>query len=246
MPVYCSWESRQNIRALINLYPENDASLVDLANAFRAWELSETQAIPLTQSWQEHLGFPRLANDSFEKHLLGREPNLAIADYLNVADVDIKTQSFVARGAVFEFAEHQAFHSRRIGYVLGELIRDGATPSQITSLKFLVQPADADNGNAIPQAQQQQWLDNHNKEMVRAGWRLTKISVTLLPDANRLARNLDRSVVSPMLKITTGTNRKGHTIYQSRVAPNTMTVTWQPDFVLWNGQTRLPVDPGSP
>jgi pimeloyl-ACP methyl ester carboxylesterase len=237
VPVYCSWESRQNIKTLVNLYPENDEPLVDLANSLRAWELSETQAIPLTQSWQEHMGFPRLANDSFEKHLLGREPNLAIANYLNVADVDVRIQSFVKRGGVLQFAEHQAFHSRRIGYVLGELIRDGATPARVDYLKSLVQPEDSDNGNAISLEDQQAWLRDHQQDLIRAGWRLTKISVDLLPEANRVAKNLDSSLVSSFVKVTTSNGRRNRTVLETETLPNNLHAAWQTEFVLWNTQT---------
>jgi pimeloyl-ACP methyl ester carboxylesterase len=243
VPVYCTFESRQNIGTIVNLYPENDTAVVNMANQYKQKELTDADAIPLTQSWQEHLGFPRLADDSLEAQLHKTEQDIAIAEPLNVANASTPIQSLVIPGPGFTFAEHSAIHSRRMGYVIGELIRGGANQTRLGYLATMVQPKDSDQGEPVAEDYQQLWLKTHEQDFDQIGWRLNSITINLEPEAGKAAHNLDGSPVSPLIRVTTDDAATGpKTLYKSVPAIHAPSATWQTTFILQNLETaRLSV-----
>ncbi|MGA2582625.1 MAG: alpha/beta hydrolase [Tepidisphaeraceae bacterium] len=243
VPVYCTFESRQNIGTIVNLYPENDTAVVNIANQYKQKELTDADAIPLTQSWQEHLGFPRLADDSLEAQLHKTEQDIAIAEPLNAANANIPIQSLVIPGPGFTFAEHSAIHSRRMGYVIGELLREGATKARLEYLATMIQPKDSDQGEPVAEDYQQLWLKTHKQDFDQIGWRLDTATITLEPEASEAAHNLDGLPASPLIRVTTDDATAGvKTLYKSLPAIHAPSATWQTNFILQNLETaRLSV-----
>jgi pimeloyl-ACP methyl ester carboxylesterase len=235
VPVYCTWESRQNIKTIVNVYPQNDAPVVNAANNFKRMELTEADAIPLTQSWQEHVGFPRLLNDDLSRHFFRLENNLVMAEPLNVGNVNITIQSLVKPGPTF--AEHSAIHSRRMGYVVGELLRDGLTPDRISYVSTKIEAANADSGGPMPEANYQAFLQAQAQRFQHVGWRLNQITVDLLPQTINIAGNLNGTLPSPLIKAVSGGNNGRPQTWSTAPVLNTLHASWQTDFIAWNGQT---------
>jgi hypothetical protein len=268
VPVYCSWETRQNVKSIVSLYaghddvaallnqfdtieklttlaefalaeefpPEGLALKKELDDAYKAGEFKDDDAIALTRSWQEHLGFPRLMDDSILAHNIGPS-DMPKNFVLNVANANLRIQSLVVPG----LAQHSAIHSRRMGYIIGELLRDGLTPSRIQYVADTVQPKDADQGEPIASESQQDWLQTHVEDFNQIGWRLNSIAVKLEPETARPARG-GTMPPSPLLRITAGSGRGQQRLYEGAVKANSMDATWFTNFILRNDQTcRLDV-----
>jgi hypothetical protein len=83
---------------------------------------------------------------------------------------------------------HSALHSRRMGFVLGELIRDGASPERISYLKNVVQPKDTDDGEPVALAVHEDWQRRNNARFQHAGWQLAKATIEVDHPANSPSR----------------------------------------------------------
>ena len=176
LPAYCSYEARQNVKSIVNICPDGDNGVINLADAFPG--ITEKIVIPMTQSWQEHAGFPRLAEEGMVR-LLGEvdQGNLKIGEFLNAANANEQFQSFVRTG-ILGLDQHGAVHSRRMGYIVGQLLEDAQSKEHLDYLHSLVQPKDADHGEPIAKNEQVKWTEQHAADFEQIGWRLDKITVS--------------------------------------------------------------------
>jgi pimeloyl-ACP methyl ester carboxylesterase len=231
VPVYCSYLGRKNIGTIVNICPVGD-SVPDWANVETG--LDENQAIPLTQTWQECLDHPRLANDGFIAHLF-QDDNLWAEWFLNVADANIRIGTLVGDdiGTI-----HAAIHSRRVGFVLGQLLSEGGSPAEIAYIGRLVEPQDADAGEPIDVSYEQEWDQLRAADFETMGWRLDKIDVLLLPETKSIVDNWDGSDPYPFVQVTPNDNSDWS--LKTRCCQHTYFGTWeQPGLILSKGQTDI-------
>ena len=227
VPVYCTWRSRQNITKIINIGPKDDSVRDSLANLSPG--LDENAAIPMTQDWQEHLDFPRLIDDDFHSHFFSSD-HLVAAGFLDVADINLVIQSFSSN-------PHGAIHSRRMGYIIGEVIHDAQSAELHSYILSLVQPQDEDFGDPLDARAWQSRCQTRASLLQHVGWRLDKIAVHLLPEAKQIADNADGTAPAPFIQIM---SKDDSTQYWRTVdsAP-AFDATWSTRLILYDGQTDI-------
>jgi hypothetical protein len=235
LPIYCTWNSRQNIKEIANIFPSEDevAGAGGLADDLTG--LPPESALSLTRPWRDHVGFPRLIDDGFVTHEIGKL-KIVDADTLNVADANLMVKSFVPID-VLGLARHSAIHSLRMGHLVGEIARDGYTSTHRRYLETLVQPEDADQGEPVQIEDQQAWLRDRASDFEWAGWRLAKITVYLTPYAKLMAGNPENVAPSPRLEILAQDARPGGPRYATPCAEHTYHASWAPGAVLLSQQT---------
>jgi hypothetical protein len=120
-----------------------------------------------------------------------------------------------------------------MGYIVGSLLREGCSASAIDYVRTLVQPADADAGGPIDQAEQMVWVKRNESKFDVAGWRLDHASIQLDPAASQAARNLAGSTPEPYLRIRRAADRK--IVYESDTDGRRYSLAWDSNFILWKG-----------
>ena len=228
VPVYCSFDARKNTKVIINIFPDDDRGVIALANLRKG--ILERDAVPMTQSWQEHLGFPRLAEDEQFGRLLGAEEqdNFQMSEILTVADANIRFQSLVKPG----IDQHSSVHSRRVGSIVGRLLRDPKSTQSLDYIETLVQLSDADQGEPISLDAQSNWEQAHATDFEQVGWRLRGIKVSLAPEA----RVGTGSLLS--LRVVEEHNGIARTVYQSAMARSGTTAQWNTNNILFDGREQ--------
>jgi len=193
LPIYCSAEALANVGAVVALCPDTDAVPDRWADFFKG--LDENQGIALTTGWRERFGHPRLRTDGMWDRLVGTD-NLVARRAVRAPGVhNLAVPCFVKDQAGVR--PHYAIHSRRMGEVVGQLVRSGATDAQLDYLATLVLPADADNGEPIAQADHDRWREKNAQAFARRGWRLEKVDVALAPAARDKRRDLYVRLATP-------------------------------------------------
>lgn len=172
LPVYCTAAARKNIRRIITLCPSIDRVPDRWADVQKG--IAENDAIGLAHGWLESTGFPRLKEDGWLRDL-GFANNLDLSRSLNMADDNIAYLSKVPG----MLAPHYAVHSRRMGYMIGQMLAAGASDASVDYLREILQPADADWGEPIPQAAWDAWLRAHKADFACAGHLLRQIDLRL-------------------------------------------------------------------
>jgi hypothetical protein len=227
VPIYCTWDARQHARAIITLCPAGD-SVPALWSSFSKG-LSRDAAIPLTRCWQEHLKFPRLLDDTFLSHHFFDPGDIVMAGSLTVADVNVTYPSLVSGG----LRQHSTIHSRRMGCVIGQLLREGqASHVSVEYAKTLIQPPDADWGEPIHQADQDRWSRDHAADLMQVGWRLDRAEFELDPQATQRAGNWDGSAADAYARLDISGPAGRRDRHDSDCG-----VTWAPGVIVFNDQT---------
>jgi hypothetical protein len=226
VPIYCTWDARQHTKTIVTLCPAGD-SVPALWSSFSKG-LSRDATIPLTRSWQEHLNFPRLLDDTFLSHHFFDPGDIIMGGALTVADVNVTYPSMVDGG----LRQHSSVHSRRMGFVIGQLLRAGASPAAVEYVRTLIQPSDADWGEPVPQAQQDRWARDHAADFSQVGWRFDRAEIHLDPSATQRAGNWDGSAPQPYVRL----DLKGSDGRRLRHDSDCGS-TWAPGLIVWNDQT---------
>lgn len=225
VPVYCGWEARQNIRAIVSLSVQGD-NVIDWAGVFRG--LDDATATAMTRHWQEHLDYPRLAADGpFAGSVLVTVP------WLSAADANVTTLSFV------EGLEnrHAATHSRRMGTVVGRLLASRASTEQVQYVRTLVEPREEDPGEPAAQGEWDAWLARRAPLFKHVGWRLERLTVHLLPEASRVAGNAEGVSPTPYVRITSVDGGFEH--WRTPANQDAFNAAWETGFILYEGQTAV-------
>lgn len=231
LPIYCSPSACKRVRSIIAVSADTDAVPEFWSNELLTG-LRENEAIDLTRDWREQHGHPRLQRDSFLVRLF-ESGNIFASSQLNMADENIRVHSQVKD--LLGIKAHQTLHSRRMGEVIGQLIRDGAEPDDmVVYLKSLVQPADADTGEPVLAATHQAWRERHANQFKQSGWLLEQARVELDAGATAVANDLDGSLPDPMLCLFLGDNKRAAA--QTAARKNKMEAEWQPGFYVRQGQ----------
>jgi hypothetical protein len=224
VPVYCSWEARRNIRSIVSICPEGGDDAIDLAGVLTG--LDDDVATAMTRRWQEHLNYPRLLDDGpFAGSVIDTSP------LLSAADENVTTSSFVQG-----LARHSAAHSRRMGGVIGRLLQAKESDEQIQYLRTLAQPPEEDAGDPITLAEWDASLRRRAPLFEHVGWLLKKITVHLLPEANRLAGNDDGISPTPYVRIT---SEDGTEPWRTQADQANFNATWNTGFMLYAGQRKV-------
>jgi hypothetical protein len=180
-------------------------------------------------SWQEHLGFPHLLDDSVLAHELPSDMPQSIV--LNVANVNLKIQSFVTPG----IPQHSPVHSRRMGYVIGELLRDGLTEDRVAYISSKIEARNADAGEPVPEAVERTWERANLTGEQHVGWRLNRITVNLLPRTIQIAHNLGGGLPSPLVRVLADENDGRRQLLATPTVLHTLSATWYTNFILRDG-----------
>lgn len=232
LPIYCSPSALKNVDTLVNIWPSTDQVPEGWAN----WEtgLLDNEAIAMTSQWRESVGHPRLADDGgllrFAK--AGRKvasSTLGVEGVQNVVIHSMVPDDY-GRGA------HRAIHSRRIGAVLGGLLRDSVSAEQIQYLQTLVQPRDTDDGEPVDEAAQDHWNEQWAGAFDSVGWRLKRMTVRFDPVAATWDKDTDGSLPDPVIDLQIEGSAQRRT---STVAANRLTAQWSLDWVLLNDTRYL-------
>jgi pimeloyl-ACP methyl ester carboxylesterase len=231
LPVYCTAESRANVKKII-------ATCADADNVPDVWAdavngIDDNTAIAMTAGWQEQKNHPRLQKDSFWAHVFG-DGNVQVGRLLTEADANVTIRSFVADR--LGIAPHYAAHSRRMGFVVGSMLADGCSPTSVDYLRTLIQPENSDAGSPIDEDSQLNWDAQNKANLTLAGWRLDHAAIQLDPEAKKAARNSAGSVPEPYLRI----QKADHSIlYESETHGRRMSMDFDSNFILWRGPSYL-------
>ena len=126
--------------------------------------------------------------------------------------------------------QHSAVHSRRMGYVVGELLQYGTSKDCLNYIRTIVQPADADGGEPIATPAQTFWMQNHQQDFRQVGWRLDGIRVELNPAATIRGK----FHVHLLTRRADGTKQS-----VDEFPPQQTPGSWRLNLILWNGETAL-------
>ncbi len=201
LPVYCSPQSLKNCHSIVSVVAATDA-VPDVWATDIFVGMRENTAAKLTDDWQAYLDQPRLADDSLVSRLF-QQSNVATARDLNVAHHNLQLAS--QADDLLGLTAHSQIHSRRMGRLIGELLRDGNLA--IEPLSRTVIPADADEGEPVVPNVHANWLAKHQFELTDAGWLLRQAKINI-EDRNGLSGDLDRSLPDPVLRICCGPTSK--------------------------------------
>jgi pimeloyl-ACP methyl ester carboxylesterase len=226
VPVYASREAVANCTSITAITPDADRVPDRWSNELLIG-LSEAQAIGLTAGWRENLSHPRLLDDGiwvrlFETGSVIASPLINLHDRVH----NISYQSAVKDR--WGIKPHHAVHSRRMGFVVGSLLRDGPTATQIEYIQTLIQPEDADFGEPLDIAEHLKWVDRHADRFIHRGWRLKRLTVTATPEWP--GGDLDSSPPD-LYAILSSVDGKREWKRTQKV-PDSHTATWETDYFI--------------
>lgn len=237
LPVYCSTATRANTAHIVCINPDKDAVPTTWSNELMIG-LEENEAIAMCAGWRERHNQPRLADDQFFSRLF-ESGNIISYPGIKLPDVhNLTYQTFVTDK--LGVAPHHAVHSRRMGYVVGQILRDGATRERLEYVRTLIQPASADAGEPVEQAALEQWLKENDAAggdgslLRHAGWRLTRVAVKFNDTACAAADDLDDSAPDAFLTFGTADGQKRYLTTGAR--KDKMEPDWPLTYVLMNGE----------
>ena len=192
LPVFCSPETQKNVKQIVSLWPRTDKVPDIWANVRKG--LNDRYAMAETKSWREKYDYPRLPEDGFWTRVMEKANLWLGLELFESGNIQARSALRLPTGddpAVTQLElctlvddtlgkrAHFAVHSRRMGFILGKLLRGGVTAANLQYLREYVQPADADEGDGLPRAEYEAWLNLNEPLFDRAGWRLRKAAVTL-------------------------------------------------------------------
>jgi hypothetical protein len=161
-------------------------------------------------------------------------PEIPTSVWLNVADINQPIES-MAPGGPADWTGHSEIHCLRVGYTLGELLRDGPTPHEMSYISTLVLPQWCDEGEPTPERYLFDMLRQHSDDLQQVGWRLDKVDVQLDPAV--------KLITGPhfIVSLHMSADRFPFTwhAYPSPMSKDTLTPSWTSNFILANGQSGL-------
>lgn len=229
LPVYCSPDTLNNTGTIVTICPTTDDVPEFWANVL-PMGLNDAEAIELVKPWRDATDHPRLRRDGILLRLL-RLGNVETSKRLNVESIHIDLHSLVL-DEMLGIKGHVTVHSRRTGYVVGELLREGAAPERIAYLQHLVQPKNTDDGEPVAAAVHQRWLAQYDQYFEHAGWRLDDASVTV-----SAGQDLYNTLPDLRLLVKSGDGRQ--TWGQTEPKANTLTARWQPGIFVYESSEFL-------
>jgi len=232
LPIYCSLRSALNTDHILAISPNTDTIPDTLSNETLTG-VTENEAIRLTTGWREALDHPRLANDNLTFRLF--ESNNVVADKHLPLAYDEKTGDGIVSCSVCSFVRgaikvHACIHSRRMGHVVGEIIRDRVRPERVESVCRLIQPADEDDGEPVPEAEHRSVVANGAALYEHAGWLLARIEIRLEPKAKEVA---GEDAPDPYVRITAPNGKEVYLRTETRW--DSCTADWEPDYFFPTG-----------
>ena len=249
LPVYCPLESYENIQTVLTLTPSSDN--VPARYAQLRVGVTENEALHATRSWREKIGNLTLADDGgVVQELIEDLVPSSVGDLLPLPSLDNLALSAEFKKTKHNFRfysmvkssldqrPHHTAHSRRLGAVVGELIRSGATPEQLGYLRSLTQRKDADNGEPVAEAVQRRWRSKNAAHVKPAGgWRLQSVEMEV---THTLDKNIFRgSEPDPYFQILSA---DGKILHESPVKKNTRHPKWNLEnspLILWGEQAAF-------
>ena len=234
-PVYCSPTSLKHVKHIVSIVPDTDTVTDGWANFLTG--LEENEAIRLTREWREAYDNPRLLDDDADFFWVLRQAqkNLRTSRRLNVkAAFNVFYHSQLQDG----IEAHSRVHSRRMGQMVGELLKDGPTPSRLTFIRtFLQQPHHSDAGEPtelpLPNtAEYDRVFEEHYEKFFgrpsssftrKEPWRLTHATLECVGDGKRIADDLDGS--PPDLRLHGFVNKQ--LIGSTQLKANSNTAEWR-------------------
>jgi pimeloyl-ACP methyl ester carboxylesterase len=145
LPVYCSPNAKANISAIVTARFDTDGVPGFWSNVFPPG-MNENDAIRLAQEALEATGHPRLRHDSLFDRVINHVNLLASPDLI-ITDKNLVLHSTTSDK--LRISSHHMIHSRRMGRLVGELLRDGPTQERLAAIASLIQGDDADVGEPI-------------------------------------------------------------------------------------------------
>jgi pimeloyl-ACP methyl ester carboxylesterase len=232
LPIYCSAKTCENVDHIITVSPNTDSVPGEWSNETMTG-LSENEAIRLTTGWREALNHPRLANDSFAFRLFESGNIVAFKHLPPIHDETTKKE--ILNCSVLSFVQgviepHSCIHSRRMGRVVGELLRDRADPRQVDYLRRMVQPEGEDVGEPISLDEHKRIISCLGHKYEHAGWLLERIAVQLHPKAAEVA---EKGKPDPYVRVTSSTDNALD--MQTESQSGTLEATWAPAWFIPEG-----------
>ncbi|MFC1597000.1 esterase/lipase family protein [Planctomycetota bacterium] len=241
LPVYCSRRTLARTRTIITFAPTTDM-VSELLNLSPIKGITENTAIELASDARDMEGHPRLYRDSLLHRALPLPgfDNLVVADRLNVDTLHFDLHSLLHDrlpiiGVEVGFQAHNAVHSRRMGFVLGELVRDGPTEERVRYLEHLIQPEDADDGEPVEAAKYDAWLEKADAAFAHVGWRLERASIVLSEET----ADVSRDPVDPMppdLVLRVLSPNKKQIWGKTEPVKESWKAEWQPRIFVYEGK----------
>ena len=251
LPVYCPPATLKKVASVVCIYPETDLVVPLWANALQG--LDESEANRMTIQWQEQEDHPRLAKDDVltrardrlneimpvplfgSGNLVARAELAAPSSGEPSPVVNLRMHSLV--DDALGLKAHNTVHSRRIGFLVGQYLRDGDTDSWCDSMRRYVQPAEADDGQPISEKEHRVWLDKNEPSFEHAGWKLERFQLELTQGA--IAEAADPTffrLPDPLLRLQVldpqGDEVESHTDTKSDV----LKADWRPRFLVPEGR----------
>jgi len=227
LPVYCPPAARRNIERIVTITPRTDR-VPDIYADLRKG-VDENDALHATRQWRDEMKtlslrddnspFRELLDDVFDTKSVN---HVVVSSHLNVAHHNIVYPSIVPddRG----HGAHEAVHSRRMGAVIGILIKNGFDDQSRRYLQTLTQFSGTDSGDPIPMADQRRWENQRTREFQHSGWVLVEAVVTSSSTWDR-DNHLVPSDPDPYFRIVTDDDKSNLT-YQSSIAKNLKSARW--------------------
>lgn len=229
VPVYCSPNTLNNTGTIVTICPTTDDVPEFWANVL-PMGLNDGEAIELVKPWRDATDDPRLRRDGILLRLL-RLGNVETSKRLNVESIHIDLHSLVL-DQMLGLKGHSTVHSCRMGYVVGELLRDGAASERIAYLQHMVQPKNTDDGEPVATAVYQRWLAQYDQYFEHAGWRLEDASVTV-------SAGQDLYNTPPDLRLLVKSGDGRQTWGQTEPQENALTARWQPGIFVYESSEFL-------
>jgi hypothetical protein len=232
LPIYCPPQSLQKIDTIITLTPNTDKVPTDIAKWRKG--IDENVALNATLHWRDEIGNLAIPDDgSAPRELIsdlvgsGHSNNLKVDSSLNIAKYNIGFPSGVPSD--WGNGPHRTGHSRRMGAVIGGLIKTGATPQQLRYLRTLTQFIGEDGGEPIDDAIHQKWISDYSHLFkLDSGRRLTSAEITVTDTGDQ--NNLTGTDPDPFFKIFSEERVKGEilhaVLYGSPIRSNEAVATW--------------------
>jgi hypothetical protein len=124
-----------------------------------------------------------------------------------------------------------------MGAVVGELIRDGASPDRIDYLKTLIQPREADRGGPVPEDEQRNWDRDHEEDFHDVGYRLEHITVEALHAGDRVYQAGPGGPRELSVALTVRPAGGAEARLETAVVADQDRAEWSPDWILHRGDS---------
>lgn len=228
LPVYCPPATKKNVGQIVTITPQTD-NVPDVHADLRKG-IDGNDALHATRHWQDDMKtlslrddngpFRELLDDFFETKGVN---HVSVNSHLNVAQNNIVYPSAVLEDR--DHSPHQAVHSRRMGAVIGSVIKRGFDNESIAYLQAVTQQPGCDTGEPIPEKNHRAWEQQHTQDFNHSGWFLTDAIVNSSFAWDR-TKHLFPSDPDPYFTVIA--DGAPTVLYKSTVKLNTLSAKWAP------------------